>query len=303
MRRFLKKALSGLFQKRSSEKNVFPLPWNNDPVISGYRTPDVISMTELVRRYPEPSDEDYLKKLEELRARAHEVTGQTDYIQDHSRRFHELIRAVCFMLSGKKAPVILDVGVSLFSCLYRCFIPDVFLITLDRPVPPDYPGFRCDVVERLIGSNIHIELDHEHPELALYANRIDLVVFTEVLEHLDAHPVPLLESFRNLLAPDGWLYLTTPNFFRKENLIKLMNGENPLPCYPPGDGNWDAHHHHREYTMKELLTFATSAGLEVRAFYASDCWDSPDDVLPEEHRSNLVLILCKPHFLNGLFMA
>lgn len=41
--------------------------------------------------------------------------------------------------------------------------------------------------------------------------KFDIIIFTEVLEHLNLHPVPTLRRIRSLLSDDGFLFLSTPD--------------------------------------------------------------------------------------------
>jgi SAM-dependent methyltransferase len=267
--------------------------WCNDPALRTLQTPEVAALSARLRGCETLSWDSYSEHLEAILARPELVIGQAEYLPVHARRFHELFNAALILLEGKAAPRILEFGVSEISRLYLSLLPQASLVTADRPAAPDYPGFRAETCLRVTGGDAHAEVDLErmlpdtHPILA--QGGFDLIVFTEVLEHLDTHPVPLLLSLGRLLAPDGYLYLTTPNFFRAENLAHLHRRENPAHVYPAGKGNWDAHHHHREYALGELLGFAEEAELRVAACYFSDCWDMQP--VPEAERSNLVVVL------------
>jgi hypothetical protein len=119
---------------------------------------------------------------------------------------------------------------------------------------------------------------------------------TEVLEHLVVNPVEFLGSLINLLAAGGFLYLTTPNFFRLENLEKINCRINPQVVFPKRGENFDAHHHYREYDMEELVRFVGEAGGKVVARYFSGCWDEDallSGILKEhpERKANLVLVV------------
>ena len=118
---------------------------------------------------------------------------------------------------------------------------------------------------------------------ALWGHSI-LVVLTEVIEHLPIHPVDVLDACDPTAAAGGFLYLTTPNFFAQAHLEQLGRGENPCAVYPAGDGNWDAHHHYREYDAIELAGFIAAAGGRVEAFYFSRCCDPPDVAGPSHRR-------------------
>jgi SAM-dependent methyltransferase len=222
------------------------------------------------------------------------IVGQMEYGAAHRERFFELMNAVLVLTCGRHAPRLLEFGPSEFSTLYRRLIPDIEYLIADRPVPSDYIGFTEAYCRATLGSTGYAVVD-----LASVADMdakleslgaFDLIVLTEVIEHLPIHPVDVLARVLRLLAPAGALYLTTPNFFAQARLEQLARGENPCPVYPAGEGNWDAHHHFREYDAVELAEFVTAAGGRVDAFFFSGCWDAPDVALPAHRRGNMVFV-------------
>jgi 2-polyprenyl-3-methyl-5-hydroxy-6-metoxy-1,4-benzoquinol methylase len=99
-------------------------------------------------------------------------------------------------------------------------------------------------------------------------NFFDIVIFTEVLEHLPQSPALALSQMRRVLVPRGKLVLTTPNIARSINRGKLLLGKSVT--YPlhqllenEGEGSNIYHRHNREYTLKELSTLITHSGLSV----------------------------------------
>jgi 2-polyprenyl-3-methyl-5-hydroxy-6-metoxy-1,4-benzoquinol methylase len=48
--------------------------------------------------------------------------------------------------------------------------------------------------------------------------KVDLIIFTEVIEHIQ-NPIQVLEQFKELLSDRGMIYLTTPNFSAPERYI------------------------------------------------------------------------------------
>lgn len=223
------------------------------------------------------------------------VIGQAEYGPQHRERFRELFNACAYLLADRPAPRMLEFGTSEFSAMYKRFCPDMVLDLSDRPVAPGYIGFTEAVARRITDCNGYFPVDLTGGAAAVVHSAIppqayDLVVFTEVIEHLDVHPVELIEALLGLLKAEGWLYLTTPNFFRRENLARIARFENPQEVYPAGNGNWDGHHHHREYAAKELFRFVEQAGGRTAAFYFSACWDSDAD-LPAHERANLVFVI------------
>jgi SAM-dependent methyltransferase len=132
--------------------------------------------------------------------------------------------------------------------------------------------------------------DVETQRFPMPDNTYQVVVCTEILEHLYRDPFNLLSEAFRVLAPGGVLILTTPNLAGFKNIFRLMNGESyrhpierPLDETFPLNLNYG---HYREYTMKELACLLTGQdkrlyrySLDRRVF--SLCWDddAPRQVL------------------------
>jgi len=224
------------------------------------------------------------------------IIGQREYGVTHQQRFFETMNALAILCAGREQARLLEFGASDFSALYHRFFPQLMLAIADRPVADDYIGFTAEVAHSKLGARAFHSIDLQAPEqfAALSASlpRYTHILFCEVLEHLVVNPVEVLRFLLSLLEPDGVLYLTTPNFFRRENLDKVLNRVNPQEVYPASGGNWDAHFHHREFGVRELLTFAEAAGGCVRACYFSACWDAPGLASGhDESLGNIVMVL------------
>ena len=225
------------------------------------------------------------------------IIGQQEYGRQHKRRFRELFNAVTLLTGQNLKPKILEFGISEFSALHHLLNPNTILHTADRPTPADYAGFTKTVCERISGCEFHAEIDLNQPheigeKLTPHSGTYDLVVLAEILEHLVVNPVELLRQLLRLLKPSGSLYLTTPNFYRRENLERIDARRNPQHLFPGQSANWDAHFHHREYCLKELLDLIRQAGGETAMFYFSDCWDDdPKGTMPLDQRGNLVFVI------------
>jgi 2-polyprenyl-3-methyl-5-hydroxy-6-metoxy-1,4-benzoquinol methylase len=94
--------------------------------------------------------------------------------------------------------------------------------------------------------------------------RFDIVILTEVLEHLNYHPVPTLGKIRRLLAPQGRLFLSTPDAAEwgrvtshYERLCDIPDPSVPRPVV-------DAHVW--QYNMDELLSVVHESGWTVERF-------------------------------------
>lgn len=90
-------------------------------------------------------------------------------------------------------------------------------------------------------------------------NFFDLVICTEVLEHLPQSPLHAIREMYRVTMPWGHVLLTTPNIARSINRAKILLGKSVT--YPlhqvlenDGEGSNIYHRHNREYTLSELTT-------------------------------------------------
>lgn len=222
------------------------------------------------------------------------IIGQQEYGRQHKQRFWELVNAMGLLLKHTHQPQVLEFGVSEFSGLYGKLFPDMKFHTSDRPTPNDYIGFTEAVCKQRVGGD-HLPLDLTDTQaLTAFAqqqsSRFDLILFTEVLEHLCIHPVDILQPLISALSNQGVLYLTTPNFFSLEKCQLMQRWHNPQEVYPAANGNWDAHHHHREYCLTEMLPFIEQAGGCLKGFYYSACWGQQPFNNPAD-RANMVFVI------------
>ena len=222
------------------------------------------------------------------------IIGQQEYGRQHKKRFWELVNAMGILLQDNPQPQVLEFGVSEFSGLYGKLFPHMQFNTSDRPTSDDYIGFTEAVSKQLVGGD-HLPLDlTDTHALNIFSQqqegRFDLILLTEVLEHLCIHPVDILRPLIQALSSQGLLYLTTPNFFALEKRQLMQRWLNPQEVYPEADGNWDGHHHHREYCLTEMLPFIEQAGGQLKGFYYSGCWDQQPCNNPAE-RANMVFVI------------
>jgi len=236
--------------------------------------------------------EELWRELVEMHPKDHHT-----YFIEHKERFYELFDHMAHFLQDFPAPRVVEIGLSGFTRLYKRFFPHIRFVTIDRPV-------------ELYGTDASFGLDHCHAEnhYNIDLNReslsptwgapplgaFDYVVFCEILEHLIVDPVQLLEELLSILSPNGYLYLTTPNFFSLHHLQQIARRENPQQVFPRRGEDKYASHHFREYSMPELLSFVEEAGGQVVKAYYSDCWHDECTKRALENypelRSNLVIV-------------
>ena len=102
------------------------------------------------------------------------------------------------------------------------------------------------------------------------------VILAEVLEHLRLPPRLVFQELKRLLTNGGFLLITTPNFARLANFLKLAAGRNPLEPFPDHLVTEDVTPyltHIREYTMRELTRLLEQNGFDVRETFYSGCME------------------------------
>ena len=91
--------------------------------------------------------------------------------------------------------------------------------------------------------------------------QFDLVIITEVLEHLNFHPRETLKKIRSLLCPDGRLILTTPDSSEWGVVTKYYSSLSEMPDPIPGRDWEDAHIW--QYSESELRSVLEEAGFRI----------------------------------------
>lgn len=202
--------------------------------------------------------DDYYKRL--CASAAQDPEGLR-YAQYHRYRALELVQML--QRFGGNARTLCEVGVGHYSFLYREMFPHLGITFVDKF---DHAGPAAGKQ----GIEFH-QIDLDRRPLAGVLNRtFDVVVFTEVLEHLSREPSEVLLDLSHCLGVGGVLVLSTPNYGCLNTWRALFAGRNPAAM--PTAGNDDAHRHVREYTLRELRSLLPSSLSPVYTRY-SDCWD------------------------------
>ncbi|HVF65745.1 MAG TPA: polysaccharide pyruvyl transferase family protein [Casimicrobiaceae bacterium] len=95
--------------------------------------------------------------------------------------------------------------------------------------------------------------------------RFDLVLFTEILEHLNFHPLSTLRRLREHVAEKGHLILTTPDAEEWGRVTNFYPALDAIPPFTGQDAAWfDGHVW--QYTKEEVDAVLTDAGFSTLAF-------------------------------------
>jgi 2-polyprenyl-3-methyl-5-hydroxy-6-metoxy-1,4-benzoquinol methylase len=223
-------------------------------------------------------EEMFLQLLEAEKANTSSEASRQSYLEVHKVRFADILR-LCRTYVPNTSARVLDIGRSELSAQLLTYYRHVETLGLDTSV--DDGGHReasamVDVPHITFDLLNSCRLD-SWPECGPF----DLIVFSEVIEHLSIAPEFVFAFIGSLLATDGTLICSTPNAADIAKRLRLACGQNPyerLRLYSVNPG------HIREYTRRELCEIARSAGLNCTRHFYFD-W-------PLSQRKNRIKAVC-----------
>jgi len=189
---------------------------------------------------------------------AHGGTDAT-YLRHHFLRYTRTKQRLLSNWDRSRGNRVLDVGAHwLHQALM--YARDGFSVTaIDMPVT-----LETDCVRRLAKAYA-IELlpnrDLEHPEaLAGQAdNSFDLVLFTEIIEHITFNPVAMWREIYRVMKPGARIVITTPNYYalrsrtwRWGRFLNRFGGGIDIPDIL---SHRTYVHHWKEYSLRELVFY------------------------------------------------
>lgn len=104
--------------------------------------------------------------------------------------------------------------------------------------------------------------DIEHAALPFPNSEFDVVLFNEVFEHLRIDPIFTLSEIYRVLKPQGYLVLSTVNYFEVARVLRLIIKRKTSPVFEEYNKLRKVGHmgHVREYTVRDVEEFASKIG-------------------------------------------
>ncbi len=179
---------------------------------------------------------------------------ELEYFLTHQNRYWYILNRI-LELKLPQDGKILDVG---------CYPPHLFL-SLQKM---GYKLWGISSKHEPVENKNVIPLDIEKDQFPFEANSFDLVVFTEIMEHLVGNPGNYLSKISKVLTKGGRLIVTTPNVAHLKNRVKLAIGKNiyfSLSQLEETDGDTGSiyYRHNREYTKDELIQLFWDQGFQI----------------------------------------
>lgn len=187
--------------------------------------------------------------------------GQTDegYAAHHFSRFSKTLDEVVGSWPKQRGSHVLDIGA---HWLHQSLIwADAgFSVTaVDLPLTLDLPAVKAAAAAHsieLIGCQ-NLELAREFERIP--ESSVNLVLFTEIIEHITFNPVQFWSQVYRVLAPGGRIVVTTPNYYWLDGrfwdagrLFAGFGGGLPVDeiLSTPTYG-----HHWKEFSMREVIKY------------------------------------------------
>lgn len=182
-----------------------------------------------------------------------------DSLLGHRKRYRDEIEIISKLLKKGK---ILDIGASPYHLTY-CLGKLGFDICGIDINPNILKEFQLDYGLKIKKHNI------EKGKSSFKDEEFDLVVFTEIFEHLGVDPLGVLNEIRRILKPKGLLLLSTPNLYTLHKIIMFMFGRsfnNALGELEKVERTGYMGHI-REYSNMEIRLILEHCGFRARKTY------------------------------------
>lgn len=171
-----------------------------------------------------------------------------------------IYRFESILSSLRQKPVcdsILDIGTTPFTLFLREKYRDINISTIDRT---NLLKDRCTHADI---NHFVVDLDME--EIPFKDNEFDVIICTEVLEHVFAPPRNILFELKRIVKETGLIILSVPNIATLSNRLKLLLGKQILsePDKKMRKNYIHGHGHLHEYTKQEFVSLCRCAGLTV----------------------------------------
>jgi len=203
-----------------------------------------------------------------------------DYLRLHFSRF-TTTKALLEATRPLKGGRVLDVGAHWLHQSYLYARDGYEVSAADMPPIHGLASVRNLAAAHGIRLLSYGELAGGHAFAAIPDDSFDIILFTEILEHLAFNPVALWRELHRVLAPQGRIVLTTPNYQALRTLVRRWKAS----VTRSGGGlsvqqilGTPTHGHHwKEYSLAELREYFSilSADFVVRrALHVEDYYGS-----------------------------
>lgn len=179
-----------------------------------------------------------------------------DAFKGHKERYLDEVTLISKHLNKGK---ILDIGASPYHIMY-CLKKLGFNIWGVDINPDILKEFQKKHSLKVIKHNM------EKKRSPFGDEEFDLVVFTEIFEHLGVDPIGTLKEIKRILKPKGVLFISTPNLYTLHKIIMFLSGRsfnNALGELNKVESTGYMGHI-REYSSREMKMILKCCGYKIK---------------------------------------
>lgn len=181
------------------------------------------------------------------------------YLRDHLQRFIRTKERLCRSFPLRPGARVLDIGAHWLhqSVLYA--LDGCAVTALDLPETLSIPEVRSLAEKHAIQLLTNSDLEHPGAFKAIADDTFDLILFTEILEHLTFNPVAMWREIYRVMRARARIVVTTPSHYALRSRLRRWWRSLRL------DGNGITTeqilsiptfgHHWKEYSRRELLRY------------------------------------------------
>ena len=220
-----------------------------------------------------------------------------DYFNDHLKRFRET-ETLMSSIGGRR---VLEIGAIDYMQLFlshRLGFTDVWGSYFSTDVDHKYYRRTVEGVGRTVEVTA-VSVNIENEMFPVQSGSFDLVVFCEVLEHMDVDPMFALAEINRVLSVGGKLVLTTPNSCSANIVWKNLMGCRPH-FYMQYHKDRSPYRHNFEHDVRTVSALLAGAGFSIDVLDTRDVFQ-PTNVkatdflkkhaFPTEHRGDDIMVL------------
>lgn len=182
-----------------------------------------------------------------------------DYLRHHWARFFETKREFCSGWPRERGLRLLDVGAHWLHQSWLWAIDGFEVTAVDLPVTFEYPSVRSMAERhgmRLVPCS---DLESAQALQAISDDSIDVMLFTEIIEHITFNPIAFWTQVHRILAPGARIIVTTPNYYALQGRAwapgRFLKGFGGGITVDEILGMRTYGHHWKEFTLHEVIRY------------------------------------------------
>lgn len=181
------------------------------------------------------------------------------YLRDHFPRYLRTRREILSRWNRKRGNRMLDVGAHWLHQAMLYAIDGFAVTALDLPATFEMPNVRETAREHEIRLLANADLENAAALRDVPDDSFDLILFTEVIEHITFNPVAMWREIYRVMKPGARIVITTPNHYALRVMVRrwfrAIRGEGGGTSVSDIVTLRTLSHHWKEYSMRELVSY------------------------------------------------